>query len=972
MQFKLLKSKRFHLVLSALFALPLSLLSPLGLNGAHAEQPGKLLYGNGSFKVAKYDASAILEKLAAEIPNKEDGYRALLIALPTSQQVVQYYAYNIAQTQKMNEVDTVAFITKAVKDFPLLVKRRIKACTTSSGGTSSVDADKVTTVALPKAMAFWTCFLGTELVNSSGVAQPDLVGQAAALAWSRHNFPRLKNADSVERLMTRLLDPFQAPLVSAFKASWLDLDTRTLLAKNLEARGYRIFKKDDLVLIGSGPAYFLLVDLISKFDDSNRDQVLSKRLARVVRMMQSEGIPVVQEDLNGAVAFYSPLYDYVSFSIPHGTDANTYTHEMTHARFRRFESALQDWTDAKDYAIPYEIDGPNGGFLFWDYWFGGFMNLLNELNSWRTGESFDGGQTDKEIYKILIEGYGRQAGEEAIKLFEQVWPLSRVEGVSVPKLILRTVRELNALTEAELILKAEKASTDGDVVSMFNVMRLIDKRYSAENLPPEGLTNALIAWAAVGPNDEIKGQASVLVAHYFPQTVDEDMVEWQAILENTSEYFAPYAIQGALPRVFPMPVLLMLYMIEAENIPLDAKSGETAFDALVKIVEFEPFPKTALPTIQKILDIVIKVPGTTVREKLDAFFTDYKATPFADLWDRFQKINDPYDFYLLMARHLPALTSTHYETLVEQLLAEGGGQKSVMAQYLIVAGIQAVTKQAAESGQKLADPLPWSTAKIDELLTAYYFSDTVKGSKEAIGSLLAQLYKPRTLPKFTQALANLALDPNANPGDLRRLNIFFNTFSDEQPKQMLENQSEWANLILDAILQKPNTDMKPKPGRALLIAEYFRSIQGHILGLKPWGSNPATRLNAEYRDELQIFELGLPEDRKALLHKWNQRLWDTLSLESGTIREAAIYAIARHPLNLILLESQILKALNSPSTLRNTRAALLKLIVITEKGFLPKIDIWLEKTDANAFSPLERRMLKLRRGFVEGCNDFLI
>ena len=121
------------------------------------------------------------------------------------------------------------------------------------------------------------------------------------------------------------------------------------------------------------------------------------------------------------------------------------------------------------------------------------MNLLNELNSWRVGESFAKGSSDAQILETLRGAYGAQAGWGNVQIFADLWTADRVQGRSVPRLIRASVLALNRLDEAGAAQLGRQALTTDDPVPAHDFMRLVLVRYPDRKNLPLGMTATLEA-----------------------------------------------------------------------------------------------------------------------------------------------------------------------------------------------------------------------------------------------------------------------------------------------------------------------------------------------------------------------------------------------------------------------------------------------------------------------------------------------
>jgi hypothetical protein len=233
-------------------------------------------------------------------------------------------------------------------------------------------------------------------------------------------------------------------------------------------KNYRYEKIGSTWILGSGFSYLLMRENLLKGQELT-DPVLKSKFEKVVRYHQSFNIPVTHEYYQSANAYFVPSEKRITYSLPGSGDIGVYTHEMTHSRFQKFTETLDSWTAAKNYQIPYQIEGPLiGRMSLKDKPHGGIFNLLNEVNSWRIGESYDGPVSDDKILKILARSYGPQAGYESTDLLLKVWNAEKLKGKAIPYLIYSEIKAFNQLTNDQLVMMGYEGVEESDVVKKIN------------------------------------------------------------------------------------------------------------------------------------------------------------------------------------------------------------------------------------------------------------------------------------------------------------------------------------------------------------------------------------------------------------------------------------------------------------------------------------------------------------------------
>ncbi|MGZ6442331.1 MAG: hypothetical protein ACXWRU_19900, partial [Pseudobdellovibrionaceae bacterium] len=276
-------------------------------------------------------------------------------------------------------------------------------------------------------------------------------------------------ASPLEKLITNV---YQQPLAETFLLS-VDEFTETdlqMIATMEKKNSYRYEKVGNLWILGSGFSFLITRDLVEK-GNKLTDPKLKSRFEKIIRYHVNFQVPVTQEYKQGAAAYFSPMDGKMTFALPSRGDLDSYTHEMTHSRFTKFTKTLDAWTAAKGYQVPYQIDGPSlGGMAALFASHGGLFNLLNEVNSWRIGESFEGRGADAQILKTLVEGYGPQAGYEATELLEKVWTSEKLAGKSIPYLIYNEIREFNKMTNDQLVMMGFEGVSEENLLKKMNFL----------------------------------------------------------------------------------------------------------------------------------------------------------------------------------------------------------------------------------------------------------------------------------------------------------------------------------------------------------------------------------------------------------------------------------------------------------------------------------------------------------------------
>ena len=419
-----------------------------------------------------------------------------------------------------------ALFLKEVKAFnkrlPRLVKKRFNQ-TIKNYTVSETSRDEYSVLTIQNGLAFWDSFL-----------KSDSLDERIAAAVFLRTQSRRAETDYPVRLLTGLSDRLSYP-TQILDTTHLKNHELSVVRRHTLAGKRKSARVGDYLLVGGGNSFFLarkILEAAAKL----ADKTLSARIYRAVLFLISRGIPIIYDEHQGAAAYYNPSEDQMAYVMPSRADLNTTSHEANHARFQKFQESLRRWIDKKGWAVPYEIDGPS--YALFGSVFGSYMNLLNELNSWRIGESFDGGKTDAEILKILRRAYGKQVGWNNVRRWSKQWPARRVKGRSVPKLILESVRKLNTLNEDEISALADAAHEENDAIKAQNFMRLIHARYPEKDSIPAGWSAHVHRFLDF-TNDDVKWTARAILEIPQPEW-KSDAEEVDAVVSKLTAKDADY------------------------------------------------------------------------------------------------------------------------------------------------------------------------------------------------------------------------------------------------------------------------------------------------------------------------------------------------------------------------------------------------------------------------------------------------
>jgi hypothetical protein len=305
--------------------------------------------------------------------------------------------------------------------------------------------------------------------------------RAMALTLFSNSRRMFAATDFVEKLAVRIRENFSAQTRVLPVKNYSAADMSLLVAMH-EGRSYRFEQIGDVWVLGAGFGYNITRKIV-RDGQSLKDPVLKKRFERVLDYHMGFGIPVIHDYSQGAAAYYNPGSNEMAFVIPSAGTLNSYTHEITHSRFNKFTNGLEKWMDSRQYVAPYQVTGPPLGVFAATNRFGGLFNLLNEVNSWRTGESFDGKNSDADILKTLVNGYGEQSGYEATAVLEKFWTADKLADKSVPYLIYHEIESFNERSLEDHLLLGLEGAEKNDFLSKMNFLIMFEaKKFSGTKL----------------------------------------------------------------------------------------------------------------------------------------------------------------------------------------------------------------------------------------------------------------------------------------------------------------------------------------------------------------------------------------------------------------------------------------------------------------------------------------------------------
>ncbi len=398
-----------------------------------------------------------------------------------------------------NRVLFDAQLASFTQRFPQLLKGHLEQTLKEFPHTGqNVEGGRILTI--PQGLEFWIRL----------VSHPNPEKKVAGLIFLARPF-----ADDLSGLpgrLVELLTDTHSPKTQILRSDQFTEKEMQILIQFAQTKEFSVSKHGNYVLIGKGQSFDLFREL---FFEAKKlvDPVLQTKFVRVLNFLSSQGISVEMDENQGAAAYFALGQKRIAFVMPSRIDLDTLTHEATHGRFDRFLETFGKWIRGKNYAVPYEVDGPSNA-IFSN--FGGYMSLLNELNSWRVGSSFSDKLTDEEILKILEESYGRQAGFKAANDFDNLWPASRVENKSVPSLIVEATRSLNEMSNSQVLDYGKRSLTTQDEMGQHNFLRLVLARFKPDMIPDD-LLEVVAAFQHQGSIKRVRDLAQRVFERRLPK-----------------------------------------------------------------------------------------------------------------------------------------------------------------------------------------------------------------------------------------------------------------------------------------------------------------------------------------------------------------------------------------------------------------------------------------------------------------------
>ncbi|MCB9026418.1 MAG: hypothetical protein H6625_08895 [Bdellovibrionaceae bacterium] len=829
-----------------------------------------------------------------------------------------------------------------------------------------VNKENAQIVTIQKGIEFWI-----DLINHQ-----DLERRAAGLIFLSRHFT--EEYFGLAGSLAKALTDQYLRLTRIIKEDTFTESEWKSIVSLIQTRNYSISKHGKYLLIGSGQSFFLTNEIFNEADRLN-DPLQLERFQRIADFLAAKGVNIDIGEHQGAAAYFSPNANKIAYVMPSRGDLDTFTHEGTHARFQSFLDTLEKWIEKKSFAIPYEIDGPKFSFLS-D--FGGYMNLLNELNSWRVGTSFSNLMSDQEILKKLKDSYGRQAGQAAAKTFEQLWPLSRVNKKTVPSLILGSIKSLNSMSKNELLDYGLMAMNEKNEIKQISYLRRVNLRYNSSKIP-QSIRRIVFDLQKVGETKEVQDFASRILEaslKVVESSMHSTMEQYKSYIEyskKAKEWIE--TLKNEKIRVIPLDygyeLNLMLFFAAKTN----AKDYSSLISEL--IIKFGNDKLISNEDGRNIFETILKVEGGSFEAKLMSHLNSLNEKGFDFLWSEFLK-KPSYDIKnLLIEHHLEKFTVQHIQDLISINLDKQQssshqnyalGLLENIFEYLDFSVIYEEFEYSDVNQMQMADnkrknrPLDTQLkfkripkkdhwlfdSETDILLASKMFDGKPGIYRLPMVNFVSKYTYPEELPILRDKIIRIVTADGASLND----NNYWvaRIFLVPQENNFFETHIAWGEAVAKAILD----DETPNVTALEFVSEFYRLAVSKTL------PDSALFLLSKYQLDRRVRIKVRGEMRKAslyqkkLLKRSGYILWQLLGHEDTKVRRAARYAIASHPAFLLEVQDKILQSLKAKRS--KFRFEALQLISLTKPGFLYKVDRYIESESFKLKSG-ESEFLELRQ-----------
>jgi hypothetical protein len=172
--------------------------------------------------------------------------------------------------------------------------------------------------------------------------------------------------------------------------------------------------------------------------------------------------------------------------------------------------------------------------------------------------------------------------------------------------------------------------------------------------------------------------------------------------------------------------------------------------------------------------------------------------------------------------------------------------------------------------------------------------------------------------------------------------------------ESFHEHADWGYVISETVLHTPDATVRAKE----MVTEFIRVTLGSELSNNQYGTYQGQREDQKGRADTFEIMKSFSASQTHYLQWAQQATWTLLQDPSEKVRRSAVYAIAANPVLFISLEDKIVDGVASFTG--DSRNTLLELALLTESGFLPKLDTYLANPEYRRKHGTELRYLELR------------
>ncbi len=765
-----------------------------------------------------------------------------------------------------------------------------------------------------------------------------------ALSYSYLNSLHQETADPVTKVFTSLFSS-DAPSVKLFKysqftdAEWEKIN-KLFFKNDILSKRY-----GDIMIAGSGPAFYLTNDIFLDVEALN-DPTLLKDFARTMRHLAHTGVKIDKGESDGATGFHRPGRNRIAYVIPAGIDAEVLVHEGHHSRFTRFKETQNRWIKSKKYAIPYEVDGPKGGFL----------TLLNEINSWRHGSAFSKAMSDAEIIEHLVEVYKDQAGEDATKNFSSAWSEKELEQKSVASAIRKKIVAFNKQSDEEIIKSIEEAIKNKNEIGQINFLRLMEHRFGEKKEIPQKFKAFLEVLKNEGKTLDIVNSAAQILNPEQKTTNTSEVKNNEQFLKEQKEWLDGFIDHQKLTVPSIVAKHPSVFYFAIKNKISDSK---IIFDKLETDYGIRLTSKDK-DLVKNELQKVEATQGFTLSDKLKSHVVVWNYRNFQDVWQEFLESPTWEVERLLITRYKADIKSDQVAELIKVMLDKNTETKSRAHQFNLLQRIFYFWGNY-KGDLNIEQREKWLLdEKIQKAVTQAIFNNNDRDAKEDFINFINTQIKPEEMPLLKNKILELISDTATSKKQLLPLSLFLRTPKESGDvytwaKAPFLKRAGWGDLISAAFTLDKNH--KHNPVRSL---EFIRIEMPKFL-LKEDNVQEfpiALSYDKKRREDVLKIKTSLNDNQKQDLNFITSAISNFLDSKDPEMRKQAIYTASSNPLYLLELEKSVIKNLSSKNPELQKSAA--QILSMLDKDFWPEVENYF-KDPSLELSPREKLLLDSRK-----------